>query len=373
LGGLTLKIGVFTSSRADYGIYLPLLRALKSDEFFELHLLVFGTHLAEKYGYTAHQIVEDGFDISHRFITAPENDSPGHIVKSMSTTMVTFSSLWEKESFDMLLALGDRYEMFAAVASTVAFNYPVAHIHGGETTWGAIDNVFRHCITSMAKYHFTASEEYKKRVIEIKGNDQGVYNVGALSIDALSSIKFLTIREFYEKYKIDLNKPTILFTFHPETVSYQKNEEYIIKLIEVLKELREYQFVITMPNADTMGNTVRNNLKSFINTNKNAYGIESFGSVGYLSCMKYCLLILGNSSSGFVEASWFPKTVINVGERQKGRILTPNIITCAIDKEEILNAITNIDDKEMKSINKIYGKGDTARRIISLIKEFTRN
>jgi GDP/UDP-N,N'-diacetylbacillosamine 2-epimerase (hydrolysing) len=350
-----------------------LLRALKNDEFFELHLLVFGTHLAEKYGYTAHQIVEDGFDISHRFITAPEDDSPGHIVKSMATTMVTFSSLWEKESFDMLIALGDRYEMFAAVASTVAFNIPVAHIHGGETTLGAIDNAFRHSITSMAKYHFTSCEEYKSRVIEIKGSNQGVYNVGALSIDTLSSMEFLTIREFYEKHKIDLNKPTILFTFHPETVSYQKNEEYVITLIEALKELKEYQVVITMPNSDTMGNIIRDNLKSFINDNRNTFGIESFGSKSYLSCMKYCSFMLGNTSSGFVEASWFPKTVINVGERQKGRILTSNIITCAIEKNEILKAIAGIDENRIKSVNEIYGKGETAKRIITLIKEITKN
>jgi len=287
----------------------------------------------------------------------------------MAITMNSFSSFWVNESFDLLIALGDSYEMFAAVASTVPFNIPVAHIHGGETTLGAIDNVFRHCITSMAEYHFTACDQYKKRVIDIKGTDKGVFNVGALSIDTLASMKFLTIEAFYKKYQIDLSKPTILFTFHPETVSYQKNERYIITLIEALEELKQYQIIITMPNADTMGNVIRNYLKSFIINNSNAFGIESFGSLDYLSCMKYCSFMLGNTSSGFVEASWFPKAVVNVGDRQKGRIITKNIYSTPIEKKLILSAIQRIKNEKGKTVQPIYGKGDTSKIMIGLIKQ----
>jgi GDP/UDP-N,N'-diacetylbacillosamine 2-epimerase (hydrolysing) len=293
-----MKIGILTSSRADYGIYLPLLKALKADPFFDLHMLVFGAHMSEKFGYTKSQIEADGFSIGHQLNTMPENDTPGDIVRSMAKTQSEFSSVWGKESFDLIFALGDRYEMFAAVSSTVPFNLSVAHIHGGETTLGAIDNVFRHCITSMADYHFTTCEQYRKRVIDIKGSEKGVFNVGALSIDTLATVQFLSIKDFYKKYNINLANPTILFTFHPETVSFHRNEEYIKVLTEVLAELKQYQIVITMPNADTNGNIIRNYLKSFIDKNQNAFGIESFGSLGYLSCMKYCSFMLGNTSSG---------------------------------------------------------------------------
>ena len=371
MGGLSVKVGILTSSRADYGIYLPLLRAIQSDPFFEMHLLVFGSHLSEKFGYTASQIESDGFKISHRLCPSPENDAPGDIVKSMAKTMITFTELWERESFDLIIALGDRYEMFSAVSSTVPFNISVAHIHGGETTLGAIDNVFRHSLTSMSKLHFTSCEEYKSRVVEIKGSEKGVYNVGALSYDTLAGMHFFTVEEFYEKYKIDLEKQTILFTFHPETISYKKNEEFIQTLIELLGELKKYQIVITMPNADTAGNIIRVNLKSFIKNRPNVFCIESFGSAGYLSCMKYCSFMLGNTSSGFVEASWFPKPVINVGERQKGRILTSNIISCGLVKKEIVEAIKRIEKIELKSIEKHYGDGNTSQRIKAIIKNLT--
>lgn len=366
-----MKIGILTSSRADYGIYIPLLKVIQKDPFFEMHLLVFGAHMSEKFGRTIQQIEADDFGIRHTFLTSPENDTPVAIVRSMAKTMKLFAEFWEKHPFDLILALGDRYEMFSAVASSVPFNIPVAHIHGGETTLGAIDNVFRNSITAISKLHFTACEKYRERVIEIKGDDFGVHNVGALSIDNLASLQFLTIEEFYSEYKIGLNKPTILFTFHPETVNFDKNEEYIKTLIEVLKKLSQYQMVITMPNEDTGSNIIREYLNAFIEGHPNAFGIESFGSLGYLSCMKYCSFMLGNSSSGFVEASWFPKPVINVGDRQKGRVLTSNIKSCSIERDEIFNAIHAVENTEFSSTEKYYGEGKSADRIAKLIKNFT--
>lgn len=367
-----MKIGVLTSSRADYGIYLPLLKALHSDPFFELQMLVFGSHLSDKFGYTVRQIETDGFTIGQKLHTLPESDKPHDISKAMALTINEFSNVWEKNSFDLIFALGDRYEMFAAVSSTLPFNLPVAHIHGGETTLGAIDNAFRHSITSMSKLHFTTCEAYKKRVAEITGTNDGVYNVGALSIDALQNMKFLSIDEFYQKYEIDLGKPTVLFTFQPETVNYKRNEEYIKILVEVLGDLlKTYQIVITMPNADTSSNIIRKHLDEFIKSHSNVYGIESFGSLGYLSCMKYCSFMLGNTSSGFVEASWFPKAVVNVGERQKGRIETPNIKTCRIEKNEILDTIRFINKNEHPQQDNFYGEGKTSEKIVMILKKQT--
>lgn len=367
-----MKIGVLTSSRADYGIYLPLLKALYSDPFFELQMLVFGSHLSNRFDYTIKQIEIDGFSIGQKLHTLPESDKPHDISRAMAMVINEFSNVWENNSFDLIFALGDRYEMFAAVSSTLPFNIPVAHIHGGETTLGAIDNAFRHSITSMSKLHFTTCEVYKNRVVEITGSNDGVYNVGALSIDVLENMKFLSIDEFYQKYKIDLRKPTVLFTFQPETVNYERNEEYIKIMVEVLLELKKtYQVVITMPNADTANNIIRKHLDAFIHRHQNVYGIESFGSLGYLSCMKYCSFMLGNTSSGFVEASWFPKAVINVGERQKGRIETPNISTCRIEKHEILDTIKFIKMHEYSQQEKLYGKGNASKQIIMILKELT--
>ena len=366
-----MRIAVLTSSRADYGIYFPLLNALRNDSFFNIELIAFGAHLSEKFGLTIKNIEQDGFNISHRINTCPNSDSPYAISLSISKTISKFSKIWKENKYDLIFALGDRYEMFSAVTSSLPFNIPVAHIHGGETTLGAIDNAFRNAITHMSKFHFTSCELYKQRVIELTGSNKNVFNAGALSIENIRKLKLLSKKEIYNKYRINLEKPTILVTFHPETINYEKNEEYIKTLIKVLINLNHYQIVITMPNADTMGLIIRKHLVNYISKNKNAVGIESFGSLGYLSCMKYCKLLLGNTSSGFVEASFFPKPVINIGGRQKGRIITPNIINSEISYKEILNAIKKVENGLPLSKNtQIYGDGNTSKKIIEVLKKF---
>ncbi len=363
-----MKIALFTSSRADFGIYLPLLKALKGDSFFELHIMAFGTHLSEIHGNTVDQIIADGFDITFRIDTMPESDLPVAISQAMGKTIIDFAEIWNTQTYELVIALGDRYEMFAACSSIVPFGIPITHIHGGETTLGAIDDCFRHCITQMSTYHFTTTDLYRRRVIELKGNDNHVYNVGALSIDNLMSLSFYSIQEFRHKFNIDLNIPTILITFHPETVDFKHNEFYVKELIAALWKIQDYQFIITMPNADTMGNMIREQLAKFISKNKQAIGIESFGTLGYLSCMKNCSMMLGNTSSGFVEASYFNKYVINLGDRQKGRIITDNIFNCEINEECIVAAVENYKNYIPGSEPGIYGDGNTARKIIEILK-----
>ncbi|GAA4464485.1 UDP-N-acetylglucosamine 2-epimerase [Nibrella saemangeumensis] len=364
-----MKIGVLTSSRADYSIYYPLLVALAQDSFFDLEVIAFGTHLSQRHGHTVDQIIADGFSVKHRVETIPAGDTPTDISQSMGTTMQAFSAVWPQETYDLVFCLGDRYEMFAAVASALPFNIPLAHIHGGETTLGAIDNAFRHAITVMAAYHFTTTDVYKKRVVELTASPEHVYNVGALSIDNLRQLKLLTKEEFNRKFAIDLGIPTTLITFHPETVSFEKNKEHIAELIDALEQLTGYQLVITMPNADTMGNYVREQLVRFIDRHAQAIGIESFGTIGYLTCMKYCYFMLGNTSSGFVEASFFPKYVVNLGTRQAGRIITPNIINCDINSAKILEAVHSIEKSPALAPISVYGNGNTAQQIVSILKQ----
>lgn len=362
-------IGVLTSSRADYGIYLPLLKAIQDDHSFDLRILVFGTHLSGKFGETIKQIEDDGFIVCHKVETLSTGDTPFHISDSMAKTIVGFNQIWKESHFDLVFALGDRYEMFAAVASTVPFNIPVSHIHGGETTLGAIDNAFRHAITAMAKLHFTSTNKYKHRVLNIAGKGAKAYNAGALSIDSIKQTKLLTIEEFKEKYSINLSLPTILVTFHPETIEPEKNQLYVKELLKALSRLHRYQGVITMPNADTEGLMVRNEIEKWGLKRKNVFLVESFGTIGYYSCLKHCSFMLGNSSSGFVEASYFSKPVINIGKRQDGRIITPNILTSSIEENAIIEAVKRVENSDAIIVRQIYGRGNAASKILKIVKE----
>lgn len=365
-----MKVAVLTSSRADYGIYSPLLEKLNNDSFFDLNIIAFGTHLSAKYGMTINEIIKDNYNIIEKVYTLPVNDTPEAISSAIGKTIMDFAEIWKKHKFDIIIALGDRYEMFAAVTASIPYNIKIAHLHGGETTLGAIDNVFRHSITLMSHIHFTAAEIYKNRVAEIIGSNKNVFNVGALSIDNIKSLNLLSVDDFYKKFNIDLSKPSILITFHPETIDHHKNNEYITELIDALKLIKQFQLIITMPNADTMGLLIRDKLNDFISYTDNAIGVESLGSLGYLTCIKHCSLMLGNSSSGFIEAAGFNKAVVNLGKRQSGRIVTPNIFNSEIKKNDILNTIDialKYDDK--KGIN-IYGDGSAAEKIIEILKNY---
>lgn len=366
-----MKVGILTSSRADFGIYIPLLRKLFSDAFFKPEIIAFGTHLSEKYGLTINDIIKQEFPIKHQLNTVPDNDSPAAITKSIGDTIHIFSDFWEANKFDLVFTLGDRYEMFAAVSAGSPFNVNFAHIHAGETTLGAIDNAYRHSISLMSEYFFVSTEKYKKRVTEIVQKPKCIFNVGALSIDNMVKQDLYSVSEFNNLFNIDLSLPTILSTFHPETVLFDKNIIYIKELLAAFKILlAKYQVIVTMPNSDTMGLMIRNEFKRFAKYNKNIILIESFGMKGYLSCMKHCNLLLGNSSSSFVEASYFPKYVINLGKRQSGRIITPNIITIPVDKELILKTVADIERlPEHPPRSNIYGNGDTAQKIVDRIKQ----
>lgn len=363
-----MRVAILTSTRADYSIYFPLLNKLKNDPSFQLSIIAFGTHLSDKYGLTVNDIIKDGFEVEEKFSTVPDSDSPEAITHSIGLTIEHFSRLWARKKYELVFCLGDRYEMFAACASGVPYGIRFAHIHGGEQTLGAIDDVFRHCITNMATYHFAAAQVYADRIIQIRGDNSNVYNTGALSFDNLSNLKLLSENDFNRHFGIDITKPSILITFHPETVDYKRNEYYTEELIAALKEIKGYQFIITMPNSDTMGLMVRNKLIQFINSTDHAHAIESFGTLGYLSCMKYCSFMLGNTSSGFIEAAYFPKYVINLGNRQKGRILTSNITSIAINKHSILEAVDKYSSIDLTAVDRIYGNGYAADKIIEILK-----
>jgi GDP/UDP-N,N'-diacetylbacillosamine 2-epimerase (hydrolysing) len=282
-----------------------------------------------------------------------------------------FTELWNKhkEDFDLVFALGDRFEMAAAVAASIPFQIPIAHLHGGETTLGAIDNIYRHTISLASKYHFVTTDFFANRVKQLLNDLKApVYNVGALSLDNLSSIKLLSIDEFNAQWKIDMNFQTILITVHPETVAYELNKKYCQEITKAIKVLSDtYQIVITMPNADTLGTLYRHSFENIAISNNKVKIIENFGTQSYFTCMKYACLLIGNTSSGIIEAATFNKYVLNLGDRQKGRLCSNNIAHLPFKSETIIENVLKYGHQKFKGEN-VYYKSNSAQNIIEILK-----
>lgn len=362
-----MKVAILSCGRSDFSYYLPLIKKLKADNYFGLDIIAFGTHVSEFFGHTVDWFYEEGFKVKHQIESLVLGDSPEAISTAIGLTVTKFSSIWAQEKYDLIFCLGDRYEMFAAVTAAVPFGIKIAHLHGGETTLGAIDNVFRHSITLMSSYHFTATENYANRVKQITGNNKNVFNVGSLCIDNMKQALLLTPAQFEKKYKINLTIPTVLCTFHPETVAYEKNTIYTDELVETLKNI-DYQVVITMPNSDTRANYIRDKLKYLISSNKRIFGFEALGVLGYYSCLKNCKFLIGNSSSGIIEAASFGKYVINLGDRQKGREHGENVLNVKFNRNAILKAVARVIKMPKLNNQNIYGDGKTADRIVKILK-----
>ena len=368
-----MKIALISCGRSDYSIYLPLMKKLKADPFFELNVIAFGTHVSQFYGRTVEMFNRDGFDISYELESLVFGDSPEAIASAMGLTTIKFSSIWANAEYDLIIVLGDRYEMFSAIAASVPFNIPVAHLHGGETTEGAFDDMFRHSITTMSKLHFVTTPGHAKRVEQVIGKNQHIYHVGAPALDNLNNLTLQSKEEFKETWDIDLNLPTVLITYHPETVASDKNVEYVRALCAAMDQM-DKQFVITMPNNDTMGTVIRTELLNFIGENSQKYKVvEVLGAIGYYTCMKYCDFMLGNTSSGIIEAASFGRYVINIGDRQKGREAGANVIHAKANTVEILNASSRIASLPSFTGGNIYGNGNTCDQILDIIKQYNSN
>ncbi len=371
-----MRVGVLTSSRADFGIYLPLLQELKEEPIFDLSIITFGTHLSPFHGYTIDEIVNNGFEVTYRIESMLAGDTANAVSTAMGLTSLKFAEFWSnhKSCFELVFCLGDRYEMFAAVTAGIPYGIRFAHLHGGERTLGAIDNIFRHSITLASSIHFVATTEYAKRVAELTEVKTNIYVVGALSLDNIKKLNLLSVKDFKKNFNIDLSIPTILTTFHPETVNPHKNEVYAKSLSDSLIALSDkYQIVITFPNADTEGYRIR---KAFLElpqrTNHKVICVENFGTLGYFSCMKHCSFILGNSSSGIIEAASFQKMVINLGDRQKGRYCGSNVIHVEIGVKAIEDAVRKIEgNNKYEGVNP-YDQGGAVDKITEVLKSLKK-
>ncbi|MDF3027327.1 MAG: hypothetical protein K0S23_1634 [Fluviicola sp.] len=337
-----MNIAVLTSSRADYGIYLPLLRKLQEDPEIRLSIIAFGTHTSSFHGHTIDVIRKDGFQVSHELNTLVNDDSPSGIAMSYAKTAESFASFWAKNTaYDWIICLGDRFEMSAAVQASIPFQYKIAHLYAGDTTLGAIDNIYRHQLTLASKLHFVSIPEYQLRVTELIGKSGTSSVIGSLSLLNLKELDPESPEEFFSKWGISLHRKFILVTVHPETVNFQLNEVYAGITESALRQcLSGFDLVITMPNADTNGEIYRT---CFQRLKKEApekvHLIENFGTKSYFTAMKHAALLVGNSSSGIYEAASFGKMVLNIGDRQKGRIAPQNVKHVRFNEQEIVDAV----------------------------------
>ena len=364
-----MKLGILTSSRADYGIYLPLLNKLKNESFFELEIIAFGTHLSKLHGYTLSDIEKDGYKTIHKISCLVHDDSQKGITISYGMTIIKFSDFWENHSFDLVFCLGDRFEMSAAVQASIPFGVKLAHIHGGETSLGAIDNIYRHQISLASKFHFTSTELYRDRVVELIESDKNVFDIGALSLSNIREYRPINKRDFFNKYNIK-DMPYCLVTFPPETYAFEKNKNYVIEMIKALEfASTKINLIVTMPNADNLGTIYREKLYFLKKKIQDKILlIENFGKEDYFSAMYYSDFLLGNTSSGIIEAASFGKYVINVGDRQKGRLQSLNIYNVPFESSQISSAVKTLINKGKYLGENLYFKEKSEDKIIEILK-----
>ena len=304
-------IGVVTVARSDYGIYLPVLRKIQADPELELHLFVTGMHLSPEFGLTVKTIEEDGFQVQERIEMLLSSDTPECIAKSMGLGTIGFAQAFARSRPDILMVLGDRFEMHAAVVASLPFKIPVAHIHGGESTEGAIDEGIRHSITKMSHLHFASTEFYARRIIRMGEEPWRVVVSGAPSLDNLHTVDLLTRPQisFEDRFGLHLEAPTLLVTYHPVTLEYENTETHVRELLAALAGL-DFNIVFTYPNADTQGRLIINRIQEFVDMHKQAQVVENLGTQGYFSLMAHSSAMVGNSSSGIIEAASFKLPVV---------------------------------------------------------------
>ncbi len=363
------KIAVFTGTRAEYGLLYWIIKSLNESESVELQLYVGGMHMSPEFGYTIKQIEEDGFPIAERMEFLLSSDSPVGISKSMGLALINAAEAIERQRPDLIVLLGDRFESMTIAQAAMVACIPVAHIHGGETTEGLIDEAVRHSITKMSHLHFAATSQYKNRIIQLGEQPERVFNYGAPGIDSILKLPLIELEKLPAAIDFELNKPFIMVTYHPVTLEVDGAANSLINLLKALDNFPNHQLVITYPNADTNGRSLIKILDDYKkNNHQRVLLVQSLGQLRYLSLMKYCEAVVGNSSSGLIETPSFKVPTINIGNRQKGRIAGDTVINCAEDLDSISKALDRGLSHEFKNfchttVNP-YGQGNSSCRIV---------
>jgi len=367
------KICVVTGTRAEYGLLHWLMKKIEADKELELQLIVTGMHLSSEFGLTYKEI-EKEFKINKKIEMLLSSDTSIGISKSMGLAQISFAEVYEELKPDILVALGDRYEIFSAVSAAMIARVPIAHLHGGEITEGAFDESIRHSITKMSHLHFTATDEYRNRVIQLGEHPNRVFNVGGMGIENIKKLKLLSNEEFEKSIDFKLNKKNILVTFHPVTLENATAKDQFQDLLDAIDGLEETNIIFTKANSDTDGRVINQMIDSYVSKNSNkSIGFTSLGQLRYLSALQYVDCVVGNSSSGLLEAPSFKIGTINIGDRQKGRIKAESVIDCKSAKIEISKAFEKLYSQEFKKLLKNtknpYGNGCASMKLIEELKK----
>jgi GDP/UDP-N,N'-diacetylbacillosamine 2-epimerase (hydrolysing) len=364
---------VVTGTRAEYGLLRWVIDGIQNSPVLELQLIVTGMHLSPEFGLTVREIENDGFSINRRVEMLLSSDTTVGVTKSIGLGLIGFADALYDMQPDMLLVLGDRYEIFAAATAAMIGRIPIAHLHGGEATEGSIDEPIRHSVTKMSHLHFVAAEEYQRRVIQLGEEPKRVFLVGGLGIDNIKKLKFLARNALEESLNIKFGLRNLLITFHPVTLEVNSSKKQMEELLFVLDRLEDTQLIFTMPNADTDGRVLFELIESFVASHKNSFVFTSMGQLRYLSCLAQVDAVLGNSSSGLAEVPSFKKATINIGDRQRGRLKATSVIDCNPDRDSIYQAIEQVyTEKFQASLGTVlnpYGHGGASAAIIDVLEK----
>jgi GDP/UDP-N,N'-diacetylbacillosamine 2-epimerase (hydrolysing) len=367
------KICIVTGTRAEYGLLRWVMQGIKDAPELKLQIIATGMHLSPEFGLTYQEIEQDGFHIDRKVEMLTSSDTAVGITKSMGLGLIGFADALNELHPDLILLLGDRFEIFSAATAALIAGIPVAHLHGGESTEGASDEAMRHSITKMAHLHFVAALDYQRRVIQLGERPEHVFLVGGLGIDAIKHIPLLEREALEASLELKLARRNLLITYHPVTLEEQSSAQQMSELLAALDELVDTNLIFTMPNADTGGRELARMVKGFVVTHPNARVYASLGQLRYLSCMKYVDGVVGNSSSGLAEAPSMGIGTIDIGDRQKGRLSANSVIHCDPRRESIRAALTKLYEPAFQSslhrtINP-YGNGGASKKIVEILSK----
>lgn len=369
------KICIVTGSRAEWGLLSGLARKIVDDPELELQIVATNMHLSPEFGLTYREIEQQGFRINRKVEMLLSSDTANATAKSVGLATIGFADAYEELKPDLLLVLGDRYEILAAVTAALFYKIPVAHLHGGEITEGAYDDAIRHAITKMSHLHFTSTEEYRRRVIQLGEQPERVFNVGAIGIDNIRHVKLLDRETLEKQLNFSFGEKSVLVTYHPETLEDMPVEEQCRNLLDALATLEEMRIIFTLPNSDTGGRIIIEMIDDFVRQHKDRATVyTSLGQLRYLSALQYVTAIAGNSSSGILEVPSFGKPVLNIGNRQKGRIAAASVVHCGTALSEIKEGLEKVFSEDFirlaKKVSNPYEKAETATGIIEIVKNF---
>ncbi len=368
------QICVVTGTRAEYGLLRWLMEEIREAPGLELQIIATGMHLSPEFGLTYLEIEKDGFSIDRKVEMLLSSDTPSGVAKSMGLGLIGFGDALQQLQPDIMLVLGDRFELFSAVAAAMVARIPVAHLHGGESTEGAFDEAIRHSITKMSHLHFVAAEEYRKRVIQLGEHPERVFLVGGLGIDNIKKLELLDRSELETALEFKLGLKNLLVTFHPVTLEKESSAMQMTELLAALEKLKDTHLIFTMPNADTDSRILIGMIDQFVAKYPSARSYTSLGQLKYLSCIRHVDGVVGNSSSGLLEVPSFAKGTINIGDRQRGRLKTKSVIDCDPEQKSIAAALRKLYSKEflleLETVQNPYGEGGASKKIVKILRDY---